>query len=266
MQGDGHVHSQFSWDAPRGDMEATCRRAVSIGLPALAFTEHADFVVGVHEDLTPLDLACYLEEVDRCRRLFPDLRILSGVEMGEPHRYPVEAAAVLASGGFDRILGSVHCTPWNDRLMDGSQLDRLPPGEAPGFLRAYFTEALALVQSVQPFQVLAHLDYPKRYWPHAELPYREEDFEEELRAVLRAAAQRGTVLEVNTTRGLDPRRGLCPGPTALRWWADLGGPAVSFGSDAHDPEKIGLGFDLAADLVEAAGFRPNDDPAGLWLR
>jgi histidinol-phosphatase (PHP family) len=41
---------------------------------------------------------------------------------------------------------------------------------------------------------------------------------------------------------------------------------VSFGSDAHDPEKIALGFQLAAELVEAAGFRPNDDPAGFWLR
>jgi histidinol-phosphatase (PHP family) len=247
-------------------MEATCRRAVSIGLPALAFTEHADFVVGVHADIAPLDAACYLEEVDRCRRHFPDLRILSGVELGEPHRYPQTAAAILASGAFDRVLGSVHCTRWRDRMLDGSQLDRLPTAEAPGFLRAYFAETLKLVQSAQPFEVLAHLDYPKRYWPHAELPYREEDFEEELRAVLRAAAQRGSVLEVNTTRGLDPRRGLCPGSTSLRWWVESGGRAVSFGSDAHHAEKIGLGFELAAGLVEAAGFRPYDDPSGHWLR
>ena len=51
MQPDLHVHTQFSWDAPHGDMEASCRRALEIGLPALAFTEHADFVEGVHETL-----------------------------------------------------------------------------------------------------------------------------------------------------------------------------------------------------------------------
>jgi histidinol-phosphatase (PHP family) len=41
---DNHVHSQFSWDALAGSMEATYERAVQIGLPALAFTEHADAV------------------------------------------------------------------------------------------------------------------------------------------------------------------------------------------------------------------------------
>ena len=266
MQGDLHVHSQFSWDAPSGDMEGTCRRAVEIGVRALAFTEHADFVPKVHEDLRPLDAAGYLEEVDRCRRLFPGLRILSGVELGEPHRFPDETAATLAAGGFDRVLGSVHCTLWEGRLLDGSQLDRISAAEAPAYLRAYLADTLALLESAAPFEVLAHLDYPKRYWPHAEVAYREEDFEEELRALLRAAAARGCAIEVNTTRGMEPRRGLCPGPKTLRWWAESGGRAVSFGSDAHDPEKIAWGFQLAAQLVEAAGFRSNGDPAGFWLR
>ena len=40
---DSHVHSQWSWDALAGSMEGTCQRAVEIGLPAVAFTEHADF-------------------------------------------------------------------------------------------------------------------------------------------------------------------------------------------------------------------------------
>lgn len=40
---DSHVHSQWSWDAVAGSMEGTCERAVAIALPAVAFTEHADF-------------------------------------------------------------------------------------------------------------------------------------------------------------------------------------------------------------------------------
>jgi histidinol-phosphatase (PHP family) len=239
---------------------------VEIGLPAVAFTEHADFVPQVHDGLHPLDAVCYLAEVERCRALFPELRILSGVELGEPHRFVAEASAVLRSGRFDRVLGSVHCVRWGDRLRDGSQLRDLPANDAPGFLHAYLIETAALVESPEPFEVLAHLDYPKRYWPHAEQPYREEDYQEEFRMVLRAAASRGCALEVNTTRGADPRRGLCPGPTVLRWWAELGGRAVSFGSDAHDPEKIALGFEYAAQAVESAGFRPSPDPAGFWLR
>jgi histidinol-phosphatase (PHP family) len=247
-------------------MEATCRRAVEIGLPALAFTEHADHVPGIHETLRPLDVAGYLREVERCRALFPGLRIQSGVELGEPHRFPVETAAVLSAGPFDRVLGSVHCFEWAGALMDASQLGRLAPADVPAVMRAYLAELACLVESGQPFEVLAHLDYPKRYWPHAEVPYREEAYEEELRAVLRAGAARGSVLELNTTRGAEPHRGLCPGRPVLTWWVEEGGRAISMGSDAHDPERIASGFELASQLAEAAGFRPNDDPAGFWRR
>jgi PHP domain len=41
---DGHVHSEWSWDASNGSMEKTCSRAVEMGLPAVAFTEHADLL------------------------------------------------------------------------------------------------------------------------------------------------------------------------------------------------------------------------------
>jgi histidinol-phosphatase (PHP family) len=260
------VHTQFSWDAPRGDMEATCRKAIDIGLPAIAFTDHADYVQGVHAGMHRLDIHAYHREVERCRTLFPGLRILSGVEVGEAHRFPAETGALLAAGPLDRVLGSVHCFTWAGELMDGSQLGRLTVGETPAALRAYFDELLALVRSSQPFAVLAHLDYPKRYWPHAELPYCEDEYEEEIRAVLRGAAARGSVLELNTTRGVEPHRGLCPGRPVLGWWVEEGGRAVSMGSDAHDPERIARGFELAGELAEAAGFQPNDDPADYWRR
>ena len=96
---DSHVHSEWSWDArSRGSMEQTCARAVEIGLPAIAFTEHLDHTVWRIElegpyamdhltavadpggILTPpaFDAAGYLEAIARCRELFPSLRILSG--------------------------------------------------------------------------------------------------------------------------------------------------------------------------------------------
>jgi histidinol-phosphatase (PHP family) len=97
-------------------------------------------------------------------------------------------------------------------------------------------------------------------------PYREEDYEELLRVVLMAAAKRGCVLEVNTTRGQSDERKLCPGLTVIRWWHELGGTAVSFGSDAHQPDQVGGGFKLATQIVEAAGFKTAKDPMALWRR
>src|SRR5690242_12980913 len=78
-------------------MERSCARAVALGLPSIAFTEHADFTAWVVETEVralirpqdaarplpdgrirppPLDAEAYLACVQRCRELFPGLRIL----------------------------------------------------------------------------------------------------------------------------------------------------------------------------------------------
>ncbi len=246
-------------------MERSCERALEIGLPALAFTEHADFVT-LHKGQHSVDIAGYHDEIERCRAKFKGLRVLSGVELGEPHWFPGETAAVMAAGKLDRVLGSIHCVRLDGEVVDASQFKTRAPAEQAEAVAEYFRETLRMVESSQPFEVVAHLDYPKRYWPEGGVPYREEDYEEQIRAVLVAAARRGCVLEVNTTRGQSDERKLCPGPTVVRWWHELGGVAVSFGSDAHEPDQIGGGFQLATRVVEAAGFKPARDPMALWRR
>ncbi|HKW72661.1 MAG TPA: PHP domain-containing protein, partial [Candidatus Dormibacteraeota bacterium] len=252
---------EWSYDAPRGSMERSCERAMAIGLPAIAFTDHADFV-RVHEDQHAVDIAGYLDEVDRCRRLFPDLRILSGVELGEPHWYPDQTAKILAAGPLDQVVGSVHCIRLGGELLDASQFPQREGLDLPDAVRRYFREVLAMIDAGPPFETLAHIDYPKRYWPAGAPAYREKDFEVEIRAVLAAAARTGRVLEVNTTRG----QVLCPDITIVRWWREAGGQAVQYGSDAHDPDKVAEGFGVATQMVEAAGFKPAHDPAALWRR
>src|SRR5919199_909765 len=122
---DGHVHSEWSWDARLGSMERTCERAVELGLPAVAFTEHVDRttwpappgsplarsyapLVAPDGTLTPpdLDVDGYLACVERCRDRFPGLRILTGVELGEAHWHADGVARLLAGGGFERVLRS----------------------------------------------------------------------------------------------------------------------------------------------------------------
>jgi histidinol-phosphatase (PHP family) len=257
---DNHVHSQWSWDATDGSMERSCRRAADLGLPSVAFTEHADWIRGQEGVFDP---GSYFDSIERCRAAYPGLRILSGVELGEPHRYPAEAAGLLALP-FDRVLASVHCVDWKGDTTDACEEGFLTSADVTGIFGVYLAEVLALLDSGQPFQVLAHLDYPKRYWP-PQPSYLETQFEEEFRAVLRAAALREVALEVNTTRGGDHARHLCPGPLVLKWWREEGGRAISFGSDAHSPDAVAAGFELAREVVSSLGFRPQTDPAAFWL-
>lgn len=258
---DLHVHTEWSWDAPRGHMERSCERALEVGLPAIAFTEHADWAI-VHEGQHSVDIAGYHDAVERCRVRFPNLRILTGVELGEPHRFRRETAEILAAGPLDQVLGSVHSVRVDGRLLDASQFRSEQGVDFVAAVHEYLRELLAMVESDQAFETLAHLDYPKRYWPEGAPAYREEDYEEQIRSVLKAAARTGRVLEVNTTRG----HVLCPDLKVVRWWREAGGQAVSFGSDAHQPDKVAEGFAVATQMVQSAGFKPARDPMALWRR
>jgi histidinol-phosphatase (PHP family) len=258
---DLHVHTEFSYDAPYGSMEGSCRRAVELGLPALAFTEHADFL----PDAPRFDVDPYGAAIERCRASFPGLRILSGVELGEPHRFRDEADRLLRRYPFDLVLGSCHSIPLDRRLVWIGTEETLHPEVAHESVRRFLQETLALVEDAPVFAALTHLDYPKRYWPHHALVYDEHDFEEEYRAVLAAAARAGLALEINTEPH-SAAHGPCPGPEVVGWWREAGGRAVSFGSDAHRPEDVAWGAELAGSIAGSFGFGEAGDRFGFWRR
>ncbi|TPG25546.1 PHP domain-containing protein [Mycolicibacterium hodleri] len=272
LPADNHVHSQFSWDTgAESSMEDTCRRALAVGLPAVAFTEHVDFTewgaddrppagaqISTRRRVQPVDVDGYLASIERCRHQFPDLRILSGIEAGEPHHFAGSVAAVLKSGSFDRVLGSLHSVVHDGKLVFVNHVFGTLPAAV--VVVDYFAELLRLVESSDVFEVLAHCDFPRRYWPaDREGAYREADFEEEYRTVFRALATSDRPLELNTSSPL-------ASATLMGWWHEEGGGAVSFGSDAHVPLRVGDKFDVAVDIVEAAGFRPGRDEYDFWRR
>ncbi len=277
---DNHVHTRWSWDtASTSSMQLACARAVEIGLPGLAFTEHVDFTEWSQEDsvelanvqeqrptrigerprVAPFDVEGYSADLARCRDEFLDLRILAGIEAGEPHLFPASVAAVLAAGNFERVLGSLHGIDVDGTLtgIDGALFAKLDANEV---MCRYFDELLVLVGGSSVFNVLAHCDYPRRYWPAARAGvFAESDFEEEYRAVFGSLAASGRALEINTRSPL-------ASVALLRWWWEEGGDAVSFGSDAHQPYRVGEDFGLAVDVAEAAGFRPGRDRFDFWRR
>lgn len=277
LPADSHVHSDWSWDAPKGSMERSCAQAVDLGLPAIAFTEHLDHtVLTVALDaidgndhlaalatpdglLTPpeFDASAYLEAIEGCRERFPSLRILSGLEVGEPHWHAAATAKVLGAGRFDRVLGSLHCLPDRDGFAEPAGL--YGHRAAAGVVRQYLAEVARLVTESDVFSVLAHIDYPIRSWPeHEGGPFDLLAFEGEFRHALRATAQSGRALEINTAIPLHS--------TVVSWWHEEGGEAVTFGSDAHEPSAVGRGFRDAADMAEAHGFRPGQNPYDFWAR
>lgn len=275
LPADSHVHTEWSWDAVTGSMIESCRRALELGVPALAFTEHVDltpwqlpeavrtedlpdhFRVLLRADgvLEPpaLDVVGYLGAVAECRDRFPALRILTGVELSEPHWHRDATSRLVGSGELERVLGSVHAVPVPNGAAEVGTVDR-PALEV---VRDYLREAHELAASTVDFEVLAHVDYPWRY-EHIAEAVRTADVEDELRAVLAALAGAGRVLEINTRS--------TPYAEIVQWWHQAGGRAVSFGSDAHDPADVARGFRAASDLAAASGFVAGRSAVDFFLR
>ena len=249
---DSHVHSEWSWDAHAGSMERTCARAVQIGLPALAFTEHLD------GSPPALDIPGYLACLERCRERYPSLRILSGVELGEPHWERERAERALREGQFERILASLHSAPIDGRRTGTHFSTRFRTEDPYDVVRDYLVEVAAMVREFAGFEILAHIDFPVRYWPYRLGPFDPDRLREEFQHVLETLADSGRALEINTRVPLDAR--------VVHWWHDCGGQAISFASDAHEPAALATRFLEARHLAESAGFRPAGDPFGLWGR
>jgi histidinol-phosphatase (PHP family) len=271
MPPDNHVHTHWSWDtADTSTMRKACTQAVARGLPAIAFTEHLDFTVWHEDDAAtsrglidrhpahqePIDVEGYAAELAECRERFPDLRILSGVEAGEPHLFATSVANHLRTSPAERVLGSLHSLDLDGRLVG---VGRLLYSDADATMRRYLAEVVTMIERSDVFQVLAHVDFPRRYWPGGSHRFAEKDYEEEYRAVFRALAGTGRALEINTSSPL-------ASVDQVRWFREEGGDAVSFGSDAHQPGAVGQKFELAVDVAEAAGFRPGRDRFDFWRR
>ncbi|GAA4427636.1 PHP domain-containing protein [Georgenia halophila] len=291
LPADTHVHSEWSWDtggpssAAAGSMEATCRQALRIGLPTLIFTEHLDLTswvvderdlpgdLRVHADpdgeFHPpvLDVAGYLECVERCRRQFPELHVLTGVEFGQPHVDTAPAAEprnttareVGASDlkALDRVNGSLHTLPVGGRRHEPSVLYRMWPPER--VVREYLDEVCRMIAGSDAFEVLCHIEYAVRYWPSERVgPFDPGQFEDSFRQAMRVLAGSGRALEINLAQQIRP--------WILQWWRDEGGRAITFGSDAHEPQLLAKAFPEAMAMAEHYGFRPGRWPADFWTR
>lgn len=282
LPADAHVHSEYSWDtggptssSAVGTMYRTCAQAVRIGLPAIIFTEHLDISawMAAPEDFEEhqrhlvdsdglmrppaMDVEGYLESVERCRHEFPDLRILTGVEFGQPHLDRQAAQAQIDFSLLDRVNGSLHTLPFRGHRSEPVTMFRevSDPAEV---LWAYMTEVPQVI-SGGDFDVFAHIDYPARYWPVAEHgPFDHQRFEEGFREAMRAIATSGRALEMNTGRSLRP--------WIPQWWGEEGGRAVSFGSDDHATAGLAANFHEATALLAHFGFSPGRQPEDLWTR
>lgn len=215
IRGDYHMHSLYSGDS-KNQLEAIAERALEIGLEEIAITDHGPAHNGY--GIRRKDFMNLVEAVDDLRKKYPQLRILLGIEaniLGTDGRIDVddEMRAHLNWINAGYHFGSNLKEDWKIHALNG--LAKVFKGLR---ARACAINTRAMVNAMKHNRIhmITH--------PGAKAPV-------DMEAVAKAAAETGTILEINNSHGhldIDEIK------IALRY-------PVTFGvsSDAHVIEAIG---------------------------
>jgi len=244
---DYHLHTDNSFDS-RSKMDNVCRQALKNGLKEICFTEH----FSVNPALPTygyLNFDRYFSEISACKSKFQDrLTIKAGLELCEPHLMMDDYKDVLKDHNLDFILGSVH-------NIDGAKLpDFVANHHAKTIYRRYFEEVYELVSHAD-IDILAHLDFIKRYSIEKLGNYNFKDVEDIIEAILQKAIERGIGIEINMAGHINMElREQYPKREILKLYKSLGGELLTIGSDAHLENMVGFQLDLAAEMAKEEGF------------
>jgi histidinol-phosphatase (PHP family) len=175
----------------------------------------------------------------------------------------------------DYTIGSVHFIdfledgmPWeidgsNEKFEEGFR--SIFKGDIEAVIRRYFALTREMVSHHSP-TIVGHLDKIKiqnHYHPY--FTGNENFYKEEIQLTLDCIAASNCMVEVNT-RGLYKKKSaeVYPGIDTLRLMHERNIPVV-INSDAHIPKEITLGYDVAIDSLEIAGYKSSGIlSGGAW--
>ena len=147
---------------------------------------------------------------------------------------------------FDLVLGSVH---FLDSWADPQYGRGLSNTSDPVALWSDYFQLIGEMADTKLYDIAAHLDLPKRFGNQI----NRETFRELALPALDKIAAASMSIEINTSGTLHPMNEFYPAADLLRWAAERN-IGLTFGSDAHAPERIGDSFIAAMTMARAAGF------------
>ncbi len=248
---DFHTHTLFSPDGESG-AEEMLERAAALGMECCAVTDHVEI-----NQFYDLDFS-YESTVRRASEQIPALkeryrgrlRVLYGVELGQPLHDPALSRRVLQTHPYDFVIGSCHMLRGHEDFyfLDYQRNDpRL-------LLDLYFEELLEMARKAD-FDVLGHLTYPLRYMEGDQgISIDMSRYKDRIDEIFRTLIRGGKGIEINTS-GLRQKIGrLLPDQAYIRRYRELGGEILTIGSDAHRAEDLGKNIAEGIAAAVRAGF------------
>ena len=244
---DYHMHTPFCGHAHGGPADYIAR-ARELGMDELAITDHAPAPDG-YDSGNRMDIngfPAYAATVGAYRDgSTPVVRF--GIEADYYEGGTAFLADWLPRQTFDIVLGSVHyigdwpfdhpdhIASWNSK-------------ETAWVWQRYF-ELVARLADTRLYDVVAHLDLPKKFGHRAD----DALLREAAAPALDRLAAAGMSIELNTSGLRRPCREIYPSLLLLTMARERE-ISITFGSDAHTPEDVGRGFAEAVTLARQAGY------------
>ena len=254
---DQHLHSWHSIDSKANPL-TNCKKALESGLSGLTFTEHFD-IHPTEIDKCKWHYETIYQTINNLRSQFqPQLTIGMGIEVDFQLDQINETLRYLDEHQFDLVLLSVHWAdgrPLHKRNQWNNQNEQIMQNEYFKSLLSASELCLNLSKSGEhPFDILSHLDYVKRYL----INYWKKDNtiadKQLIKQILSNLIAAEVIPEINTS-GMRRNNGEpYPSFPILEQYFSLGGTSVSIGSDSHQSQHIGFGFQETAKKLASIGF------------
>lgn len=252
---DLHIHSNNSFDAV-SSVDELCEIAINRGLYAIAITDHCeapDIIKGDNCEYGCFDklIPNSIKEAYFAKAKYADkLKVLCGVELGEPMHSESCTQKALSYGEYDFILASVH----NLRNMEDFYFMNYTKIDVNELLKKYFDELIETA-SFNDFDSLSHLTYPLRYIiaQKGQLPDL-SIFSEQIDTIFNILIKNNKALEINVSGLFKEMKTTLPDEPLVRRFKELGGKYITIGTDSHNADSVGVGIREGIAVAKKAGF------------
>ncbi|WP_276356034.1 histidinol-phosphatase HisJ [Cohnella caldifontis] len=252
MRVDYHTHHARCGHAV-GDLEAYIQSAITKGMEQIGLSDHmpllhVDPATYYPEMAMPMDeLPRYVEECLKLKEKYKGrISVRVGLEGDYIEGCEDKIAEIVRAYPWDYVIGSVHFLGTWD-ITDFRQVHNWE-GRNPLQVYERYYDAVRKAAATGLYDYLGHIDAIKRFG------YRpQEDVTDLEDSALEAVAKHGLAIELNAAGIHAPCKEMYPSLRMLKRAKELGIP-VTYGSDAHHPDKVGQKSADAKALLLEAGF------------
>jgi histidinol-phosphatase (PHP family) len=249
LAADYHIHTPLCRHAT-GEPVDYAKRAVETGLTEIGFSDHSPMRQDNFDQWRMNDnqLDEYVAKVRKAQKDFPQLTIRLALEVDYLPGGEDWIRELAARHPWDYFIGSVHYVSDSWAIDDPQKLSEWKHRDSFEVWSTYFGR-LTMAAESKLFEIIGHVDLPKKFGhrPTQDCTPLYEKF-------LDAAKKSGCAIELNTAGLRKDCKEIYPSREILQLAFKKNVP-VTFGSDAHAPNEVGMNFAEAISLAREVGYK-----------